>query len=146
MTRDPGAIELARIVELLAPALSQGRRRQGRLVTGSSRAFFTSRGGTKVFVPFPLPDVADAPVPAVRVATCGLALQACPTKEALAELPLADLRPRAGSVVAGRGGSRWRRPSNVPGLGRICAPGRGTRPTRRLIEARSRGRTRGCDG
>ena len=89
----PGAIELARVVEVLAPALSQGRRRTGRLVTGRSRAFFTSKGCTKVYVPFPLPAVADERISAVRVATCGLALQSCPTKEALAELPLADLRP-----------------------------------------------------
>jgi predicted PurR-regulated permease PerM len=34
----------------------------------------------------------DASVSAVRVATCGLALQSCPTKEKLAVLPLADLR------------------------------------------------------
>jgi hypothetical protein len=44
-------------------------------------------------VPFPLPAVEVERVPAVRVATCGLALQACPTKEALAGLPLAELRP-----------------------------------------------------
>ena len=43
--------ELARAVELLAPALSQGRRRRSRLVTGSARAFFTSKAGTTVYVP-----------------------------------------------------------------------------------------------
>jgi len=37
--------------------------------------------------------VDDGHVSAVRLATCGLALQSCPTKEVLAELPLADLRP-----------------------------------------------------
>lgn len=84
-------VELARAVEILAPALSRGRRRTGRLVSGSARAFFTSKGCSAVYVPFPLP--AASHVPALRVATCGLALQACPTKEALAELPLADLRP-----------------------------------------------------
>lgn len=87
------AIELARVVEVLAPALSQGRRRSGRLVTGRSRAFFTSKGCTRVYVPFPLPRGAGELVSPVRVATCGLALQACPTKEALAGLPLADLGP-----------------------------------------------------
>jgi nitric oxide reductase NorD protein len=85
--------ELARVVELLAPALSGGRRRTGRLVTGGSRAFFTSKGCTKAYVPFPLPAALDERISAVRVATCGLALQSCPTKEALAELPLTDLRP-----------------------------------------------------
>ena len=106
----PAAIELARVVELLAPALSRGRRRTGRLVTGRSRAFFTSKGCTKVYVPFPLPAVADGRVSAVRLATCGLALQSCPTKEALAELPLADLRPAelaALSQVEGEVAMAW---------------------------------------
>ncbi len=91
--RLPGAIELARLVEILAPALSRGRRRTGRLVTGAARAFFTAKDCAKVYVPFPLPAGADERVSAVRLATCGLALQSCPTKEALAELALADLRP-----------------------------------------------------
>jgi hypothetical protein len=88
----PSAVELARVVELLAPALSQGRRRKGRLVTGSARAFFTSKGCTTVYVPFPLPADGEGRVSPVRMATCGLALQSSPTKEALAELPLSDLR------------------------------------------------------
>ena len=101
MTRPlPGATELARVVEMLAPALSQGRRRTGRLVTGRSRAFFTSKGCSKVYVPFPLPVVDDDRVSPVRLATCGLALQACPTKESLAELPLADLRPAERAALA----------------------------------------------
>jgi hypothetical protein len=110
MTRDPGAIELARVVELLAPALSQGRRRKGQLVTGRARAFFTSRGCTKVHVPFPLPAALAEHVSVVRLATCGLALQSCPTKEALAELPLADLRPAelaALSQVEGEVAMAW---------------------------------------
>jgi hypothetical protein len=105
-----GAIELARVVELLAPALSQGRRRKGLLVTGRSRAFFTSKGCTKVYVPFPLPRVDDERVSAVRLATCGLALQSSPTKEALAGLPLADLRPAeraALSLVEGEVALAW---------------------------------------
>ena len=85
--------ELARVVELLAPALSQGRRRSGQLVTGPSRAFFTSKGGTKAFVPYPPPAVGDERVSSIRLVTCGLALQSSPTKDALAGLPLADLRP-----------------------------------------------------
>jgi hypothetical protein len=114
------AVELARVVELLAPALSQGRRRKGQLVTGRSRAFFTSKGCTKVYVPFPLPAIGDARVSAVRLASCGLALQACPTKEALAELPLADLRPEelaALSQVEGEVAMAWAIES-FPGLER----------------------------
>ena len=111
MTRPlPSAAELARVAELLAPALSEGRRRNARLVTGRSRAFFTSRGCTRVYVPFPLPTGLDERVSAVRVATCGLALQSCPTKEALAELPLADLRPAeraALSLVEGQIAMAW---------------------------------------
>ena len=111
MTRPlPGATELARVVEVLAPALSQGRRRSARLVTGRSRAFFTSKGCTRVYVPFPLPAGLDERVSALRVATCGLALQSCPTKEALASLPLADLRPTeraALSLVEGEIAMAW---------------------------------------
>jgi hypothetical protein len=110
MTSDPGAIELARIVELLAPALSEGRRRKGRLVTGSSRAFFTSRGCASTCVPFPLPAVEEERVSPVRLAICGLALQASPTKEAVAALPLADLRPvelAALSLVEGEVAMAW---------------------------------------
>jgi len=106
----PSAIELARLVEILAPALSQGRRRKGRLVTGRARAFFTSKGCANVYVPFPLPAVGDERVSAVRVATCGLALQSSPTKEALAELPLGDLRPAeraALSLVEGEVAMAW---------------------------------------
>ena len=59
-------------------------------------------------------------VSAVRVATCGLALQSCPTKEALAELPLADLRPAelaALSLIEGEVAMAWAI-ENFPGLER----------------------------
>jgi hypothetical protein len=159
-----GAIELARAVGLLAPALSQGRRRKGRLVTGRSRAFFTSKGCTKVYVPFPLPRVDDVRVSAVRLLTCGLALQSCPTKEALAALPLADLRPAelaALSQVEGEVAMAWAL-ERFPGLERdlrallptlrptthlaghpVMAQGQVVADGRRLIEAAlERARTR----
>lgn len=110
MTSEPGALELARVVELLAPPLSQGRRRKGQLVSGGSRAFFTSKSCATVYVPFPLPVVEAAGVSPVRLASCGLALQSCPTKEALAALPLADLRPierAALSLVEGPLAMAW---------------------------------------
>jgi hypothetical protein len=153
MTSDPGSIELARIVELLAPALSQGRRRRGRLVTGRSRAFFSSKSCTTVYVPFPLPRVDDERVSAVRLATCGLALQSCPTKEALAALPLADLRPAelaALSRVEGEVAMAWAI-ELFPGLQRdlrallpMLRPANEFEPDgRRLIEAAlERARTR----
>jgi nitric oxide reductase NorD protein len=150
----PGAIELARVVELLAPALSQGRRRTGRLVSGRSRAFFTSKGGTKVYVPFPLPAALDPRVSAVRVATCGLALQSSPPTEVLAELPLADLRPAeraALSQVEGEIAMAWAI-EQFPGLERdlrallpMLRPTRGpfVADGRLLIEAAlARARTR----
>jgi hypothetical protein len=149
----PAAIELARIVELLAPALSEGRRLEGRLVTGRARAFFTSRGCTKVYVPFPLPAVGQDRIPAVRLATCGLALQSCPTKEALAELPLGELRAAeraALSLVEGEVAMAWVI-ERFPGLARdLRALLPALRPARelaldgrRLIEAAlERARTR----
>jgi hypothetical protein len=140
------------VVEFLAPALSRGRRRTGRLVTGSSRAFFTSKGCTKVYVPFPLPVVDDARVSAVRLATCGLALQSCPTKEALAELPLADLRAAelaALSLVEGEIAMAWVI-EQFPGLERdlrallpMLRPTSALADGRRMIElALERARTR----
>ena len=130
-----GAAQLARVVELLAPALSDGRRRKGQLVTGTARAFFTSKGCTKVYVPFPVPAAPDERVSTVRLATCGLALQACPTKEALAGLPLAELRPAelaALSLVEGEVALAWAS-ERFPGLARdLRALLPMLRPTRHL--------------
>lgn len=81
-------VALAQVIEVLAPALSHGRRRDARLVTGETRAFFLSASCTRAFVPFPLP----GGEPSLRTATCGLALQASPSKELVARLPLHDLR------------------------------------------------------
>lgn len=105
-----GANDLAQIVELLAPALSHGRREKAHLVTGSSRAFFTSRACTKVYVPFPLPSPEVDRISPARLATCGLALQASPTKESLSDLPLTDLRVAelaALSLVEGEIAMAW---------------------------------------
>ncbi len=92
-TLDPN--DLAHIIEVLAPAFSQGRRKMARLVTGEGRAFFTSKSCSHVYVPFPLPagDVGED-MSKLRIASCGLVLQASPSKEALAELRLNDLHPR----------------------------------------------------
>ena len=80
---------LAQIVQLLAPALSDGRRLEARLCTGEERAFFLTRDCSRVFVPFPLRGGQNS----LRTATCGIALQAAPSKEAIAPLSLGDLRP-----------------------------------------------------
>jgi len=98
------------MVELLAPALSHGRRQKAHLVTGRSRAFFTSKACTKVYVPFPLPSLDVDGISDARLATCGLALQSSPTKEALSDLPLTDLRVSemaALSLVEGEIAMAW---------------------------------------
>jgi len=76
------------VVENLAPAVSHGRRLTGRLVTGAQRSFFTSQSCEVVYVPYPLVGAPQT----LRGITCGLALQASPSKEALAALPLHELR------------------------------------------------------
>ncbi len=85
------ASALSHVVQMLAPALSQGRRLDGRLVTGAKRAFFTANDCRSTYVPFPVPSLAG--VPLMRRVSCGLALQASPSKEAIACLPLHALKP-----------------------------------------------------
>ncbi len=97
---------LAQIVETLAPALSQGRRLTGRLVTGNQRAYFTSRNCEVVYVPFPILGAEQS----LRSVSCGLALQSSPTKEALTALPLHELRVpelAALSIVEGEVAMAW---------------------------------------
>ena len=85
----PDPLSLTSIIKILAPALSHGRRAEARLVTGNKRAFFTSKGCSRVYVPYPPFETG----PALRIISCGLALQASPSKETVAALPLQDLRP-----------------------------------------------------
>ncbi len=111
-TLDP--VSLAQIIEILAPALSHGRRREARLVTGAQRAFFTSKGCARVYVPFPLWEDESR----LRTVTCGLALQASPSKEEIACLPLHDLSPvelSALSLVEGEAAMAWAQ-DQWPGL------------------------------
>ena len=93
---------------------------------------------------FRYPSVEDASVSAVRVATCGLALQSCPTKEALAGLPLADLRSvelAALSQVEGEVAMAWAI-ERFPGLERDL---RALLPTLRPATHLA-GRSRDCAG
>ena len=76
------------MVANLAPAVSHGRRLTGRLVTGAQRSFFTSQSCEVVYVPYPLVGAPQS----LRGVTCGLALQASSSKEAVAALPLHELR------------------------------------------------------
>ena len=99
-------LELAQLAQLLAPAFSEGRRMEARLCTGDDRAFFTSKGCSRVFVPFPL----TGGEASLRTAACGIALQASPSKEAIAVLPLDDLRPTelsALTFVEGEAALAW---------------------------------------
>ncbi|MBW2399818.1 MAG: MorD protein [Deltaproteobacteria bacterium] len=107
-------VGLSRIIELLAPALSKGRRRSAQLVTGSERAFFVSKTCTQTFVPYPL----IGEEPSLRTVTCGIALQASPSKEEIASLPLHQLRPverAALTLVEGEVAMAWAI-ENWPGL------------------------------
>ena len=104
VAREP--VSLGRVADILAPALSARRRLDARLVTGSNRCFFVSRSCRRIYVPFPLP----GPAPSLRTLTCGIALQCSPTKEALAALPLHELRAAelaALSVVEGGAAVAW---------------------------------------
>jgi nitric oxide reductase NorD protein len=97
---------LAQVIETLAPALSQGRRLTARLVTGKQRAYFTSRNCEVVYVPYPIIGTGQS----LRNVTCGLALQASPSKEALTALPLHDLNGSelaALSIVEGEVAMAW---------------------------------------
>lgn len=99
-------MKLVQIIENLAPALSQGRRLTGRLVTGKRSAFFTGRNCEIVYVPYPIIGADKT----LRTVTCGLALQASPSKEALAALPLHELRASerdALSIVEGEVAMAW---------------------------------------
>lgn len=104
LSLDP--IKLVQVIETLAPALSQGRRLVGRLVTGNRRAFFTGRNCEVIYVPYPIVGAERT----LRTVTCGIALQSSPSKEALSVLPLQELRPSelaALSIVEGEVAMAW---------------------------------------
>jgi hypothetical protein len=104
---------VADIADALAPALSDGRRRRARLVMAADVTYVTDL--RTVFVPYPPP----APERGLRAVTCGIALQAAPTKEMVSALPVARLSPRErralgwaeGRAALGWSLRRW------PGLG-----------------------------
>lgn len=114
-------LTIERTCAVTAVALSDGRRRDVRLVSGERRSF--GLGGTRrvVHVPYP-PPVADW---TVRTLTCGVALQCSPSKDRIARYPLHELsaRERAaltvveGNVALGWVGIRW--PGLLPDLTRL---------------------------
>ncbi|MCK9905002.1 MorD protein [Parafrankia colletiae] len=100
------ASDLRQRFALLAATLSDGGRDDARLVTGEHRAFGLNSGRTAVHVPHP-PLAADW---STRTMTCGIALQAAPSKDRVAAVPLDDLTSRellALSVVEGRVALGW---------------------------------------
>ena len=91
---------------MIAVALSAGRRGGARLVTGDQRQFGLSRTRTEVHVPYPPPGQETTP----RLMTCGIALQCAPSKDLIAQLPIAELSPRqrqALSIVEGGVAIGW---------------------------------------
>jgi len=85
---------------ILATALSHGRRSGARMDSGAARAFQTDLRA--VMVPFPVPAGR-----ALRDVTLALALQASPTKEAVASLAVRGRRRRALAHVEGQMAVRW---------------------------------------
>ncbi len=112
--RDPAAADIERRCAVIAVALSAGRRGGARLVTGEQRQFGLSRTRTEVQVPYP-PQGRET---TSRLMTCGVALQCSPSKDRIAELPIAELSPRqrqALSIVEGGVAIGWLA-STWPGL------------------------------
>ena len=106
---------LVETATVLAVALSDRRRRRARLDVGPAASFTTDL--LTVYVPSPSPFVG------LRALTCGIALQAAPSKEAVAGVPLERLSARErqalvwaeGEVALGWVIRRW------PGLARDLA-------------------------
>lgn len=115
MTEPAGpALWVERSCSLVAVALSEGRRKGARLISGERRAFSTNAGRTVVEVPYPALERDWT----ARTLTSGVALQCAPSKEAVAGYALHDLTPRelrALTFVEGQVALGWIA-SNWPGL------------------------------
>lgn len=99
---------------LVCVALSRGRRRGARLISGERRSFGMNPGRTIVEVPYP----PMAPDWTLRTLTCGVALQCAPSKDLLSNYALDELtlrEMRALSIVEGRHALGWAL-ANWPGL------------------------------
>ena len=81
------AAQLLETGGVLARGISAGKRRQCRLLQGAGRGFATDT--ESVYVPWPLPESLHG-----KAFSCAVALQCAPSKELLAELPLARLASR----------------------------------------------------
>jgi hypothetical protein len=108
------ALVVERSCALVAVALSQGRRKGARLVSGERRSFGMSPDRTVVEVPYPSLSADWTP----RTLTCGVALQCAPSKDLLANYALDELAPRemrALSIVEARFALGWAL-ATLPGL------------------------------
>src|SRR3546814_503057 len=105
------ALRVERSCALVATALSDGRRRGARLVSGERRSFGVNTARTAVTVPYP----ALSSDWTLRSLSCGIALQCAPSKDRIAEFALQELSPREllaltiveGEVALGWVHSRW---------------------------------------
>lgn len=88
--REGRTLELERTCALVARALSGGRRRGVRLLSGDRRCFGLTRDRTLVNVPYP----ALRPDWTLRALTCGIALQCAPSKDRIAQYRLQELTAR----------------------------------------------------
>ena len=86
MAESTSAMAFERSGELTAVALSDERRDDARLVTGTGRAFSLNAAGHTVHVPYPPHRTWNR-----RTVTCGVALQCAPSKERLAAFHLNEL-------------------------------------------------------
>ncbi len=99
-------LALERDCAIIAAALSDGKRRGVRLLSGEQRCFALRDERTIVGIPYPAPD----PGWTLRTLTCGIALQCAPSKDRLAQYPLGELTGRelrALTLVEGRVALGW---------------------------------------
>jgi len=100
------ALAIERSCSLVAVALSGGRRKDVRLVSGEHRAFGMNASRTVVNIPYP------APIPewTMRTLSCGVALQCAPSKDEIAHRSIHELTARelrALAIVEGRVALGW---------------------------------------
>jgi hypothetical protein len=115
------ALAIERTCALIACALSDGRRRGARLVSGERRSFALSTHRRVVHVPYP----AVAPGWTLRSLSCGVALQCAPSKDRIARHALHELSGRQlqaltiveAAVALGWITARW--PGLLPEFARI---------------------------
>ncbi len=110
------AVDIERSCAVIASALSDGRCKGVRLVSGDRRELGMNTRRSEVHIPYPALTLDWTP----RTWTCGVAMSCAPSKGRLAPFALRALSPREttalsiveGGVALGWVGSRW--PGLVP--------------------------------